>query len=176
MKTLKSILLISVSLMLCTECKKGEDDPLISLRTRKARVVGNWKMTKGFTSQMIFGAVIETTYSRDGFEQHRVDQGNGSTSTTGPAHFTIEFKNDGGMILDRMLALGDSRTITGTWNFAGGVGDAKNKEQIILHDPKDAVRTDVIYHIKELRNKKLVLYKEFEATDWISKEQFEFEQ
>jgi len=44
----KQFILISLlSVFVFSECKKGEEDPLISLRTRKARVVGKWKIKSG---------------------------------------------------------------------------------------------------------------------------------
>jgi hypothetical protein len=47
----KSISLLSIALlvftsMLITGCKKGEDDPFISLRSRDARITAKWKLTK----------------------------------------------------------------------------------------------------------------------------------
>ena len=41
-------------------CKKGENDPLISLKTRKSRLSGEWKMSFAEYS------INDTTYSYDG--------------------------------------------------------------------------------------------------------------
>ncbi|MDD4575741.1 MAG: hypothetical protein PHI36_04870, partial [Bacteroidales bacterium] len=46
MKNYKIILLLlAVFATTFSACKKGEDDPALSLRSRKARVAGEWKMT-----------------------------------------------------------------------------------------------------------------------------------
>jgi hypothetical protein len=34
-------------------CKKGENDPLISLRTRKDRVAGDWRLTGGSATRKV---------------------------------------------------------------------------------------------------------------------------
>ena len=41
-------LLAMLAFGLLFSCKKGENDPFISLRSRKARIVGEWKLQKGF--------------------------------------------------------------------------------------------------------------------------------
>jgi hypothetical protein len=42
-KTLIAVAIVSVTVQ---SCKKGEDDPAISLRSRDARLIGEWKLTK----------------------------------------------------------------------------------------------------------------------------------
>lgn len=42
----KSILLLLASVLLLPSCKKGDDDPLISLQTRKMRITGEWNMVE----------------------------------------------------------------------------------------------------------------------------------
>ncbi len=43
---LKSLLIISLCAFAFTDCKKFEDGPMFSLRTKKARVEGDWKIVK----------------------------------------------------------------------------------------------------------------------------------
>ncbi|WMJ71789.1 hypothetical protein RCC89_01185 [Cytophagaceae bacterium ABcell3] len=40
-----SLILFLVAIFSCTSCKKGEDDPLVSLRSRDARITGDWVLT-----------------------------------------------------------------------------------------------------------------------------------
>jgi hypothetical protein len=42
-KTLIAVAIVSVTVQ---SCKKGEDDPALSLRSRDARLIGEWKLTK----------------------------------------------------------------------------------------------------------------------------------
>ena len=44
MKKLTSLLLVLTMLCLVPSCKKYEDDPLISLRTKKGKLAGTWKL------------------------------------------------------------------------------------------------------------------------------------
>jgi len=47
MKKLKiSLLLISIIMVLASSCKKGENDPFISLKSRDARITAIWNLTK----------------------------------------------------------------------------------------------------------------------------------
>lgn len=59
-----------------SSCKKGENDPFLSLRSRKARVTGEWKLTKGTvtetdnsrgTTNSEVTTYTETTSSSGGF-------------------------------------------------------------------------------------------------------------
>ena len=47
---MKKIITLSILLIISTitvqSCKKGENDPLFSLRTRTNRLSGNWKVVK----------------------------------------------------------------------------------------------------------------------------------
>jgi hypothetical protein len=50
MKKLLAVILLAIfALTGFNSCKKYEDGPLISLRTKKARVVGDWKISKATT-------------------------------------------------------------------------------------------------------------------------------
>ena len=46
MKYSITIILVLFSLVHLTSCKKGDNDPLISMRTRMNRITGHWKMTE----------------------------------------------------------------------------------------------------------------------------------
>ncbi|PBQ32190.1 hypothetical protein CNR22_10540 [Sphingobacteriaceae bacterium] len=176
MKTLKLITPILLFSLLLTSCKKGEDDPAISLRTRKARVEGNWKMTKGIHSQYVFGSVIETTFTRDSYRQVSTFDGKQIVSE-GESFFKINFNKNGAVDIQNLLASAGSYTMSGTWNFTGGVGKLKNKEQLVIVDPQTSVNREVVYSIKELRNKKLVLCRNSNInTNFTYSEEFTFEQ
>lgn len=57
------IYIISIFLFI-SSCKKGENDPSISLRTRKARLVGEWKVVKSEETRM------EKVYELDTYNQY----------------------------------------------------------------------------------------------------------
>lgn len=131
MKTVKIALAALVITALSFEgCKKGEGDPFLSLKSRKARVAGEWKVTKG-EGKDISGSAT-TTWTYDGTTQ---------TNTTGAFTSTDKFTDEYTFEKDGTFKLTETdnngspavvTTVTGTWNFTGGVGDMKNKSQLLL--------------------------------------------
>ena len=112
-----------------TSCKKGENDPGLSLKSRMARITGEWELTEGTnTNTNASGGVSftsTTTY-------------NGSTATTstgGSFQYTetLTMEKDGTYEV-AIMDDGDSYTITGVWFFAGKIKDLdlKNKEAVMF--------------------------------------------
>lgn len=162
MKTVfKGIAIVVFFSIVFDACKKGDNDPFISLRSRKARVTGEWQLTVGSVTTAGGPAPIVITY--DGNKKTE-----GSTTTVYSENST--FKKNGDyktVISDDGLA----KVREGTWNFSGGVGSTKKKEQLIITILKETTTTGnttgvqtysgsqapiVIYEIDELRNKKIV--------------------
>lgn len=111
-------------------CKKGENDPFLSLRSRKGRVAGDWKITAGSGTDV--SGSTTTTWTYDG-ATYTQTSGSNSTSTS----MTMEYSFDkAGTWTGTTVTTGTgfSQTVTssGTWNFTGGVGDVKNKSQIVM--------------------------------------------
>ena len=150
----------AAGLMLATpSCKKGENDPFMSLSSRKSRVAGDWTVS-GYTSNwtstdsdgdswtdtdVLDGNIITTTSSStvDGITTS-------STSTTTINEATFTFGKDGTYtqvmntttVSTSVPLTGftntntevETMTTTGNWSFAGKVKDSyKNKERIILN-------------------------------------------
>lgn len=173
MKKLKLMLLILGAAAALQSCKKGEDDPFLSLRSRKARVAGKWKMTsmnsKNTNSYSSYSSV--STFSSDG-STYSSSNTSGGTTTTNSGTYTsnFEFKKDGTFTL---TFVEDSVTITetGTWDFNTGVGKTKGKSEIKLNilsytTPYSSVTIsgrfyNETYELKELRNKKMVLTNQY---------------
>lgn len=173
------LLLAFVAIFLSGCLKKGEDDPLISFRTRKARVVGNWTMTSGKRYYSYGWFFSETTYDKANYySQINYFSNTPSIQESGIAKFTIKFNKDGSVNYQRVLGPQDEVGLNGTWNFTGGIGKHKNKEQIIFHDGSIASnKTDFTFNVRELRNKKMVLYREMgNKPYYYIEEEFTFEQ
>jgi hypothetical protein len=173
-KTLSFMLvtLLTASTFL-TSCKKGEDDPFLSVKSRKSRVVGEWKMISGTSTEIDQNSTYTTTttitYSgTSAAESETIASSTSTTTTTSDYSYTQEFIFDkDGSFSGTIVEDGITTTFEGTWNFTGGVKEAKNKSQIILTYSKTVydgntytydgnIFTD-IYDIKELRSKKMVL-------------------
>jgi hypothetical protein len=162
-----SIILISI---VTTACKKGESDPFFSLRTRKNRVVGEWTLESGTyrnTEQDIGAPMTESIeFSSNGYT-YLVDGIGYVAGAKGPYYRKLTFTKEGRV---RIVESIDNLLLTteGTWDFNSGVGKEKNKEQIIINVQSFSNSSGkktylgnqkyLTYSIKELRNKKMVLY------------------
>lgn len=126
LKTLAILAFCAIFALPFQSCKKGEDDPFLSFRSRKARVVGEWTVKEVKENGKTITISGTTTYE---FEK----KGTGST--------TFKLQNF-------------SSTNSFRWDFLGGNGDYKKKERLILYDDKSTDGT--VYELIELRNKKMV--------------------
>ncbi len=185
-----------------TQCKKGEDDPFISLRSRKARVVGEWAATSGTAKitdkSLNFSSTSTYNYSNSSYSSVSIETFMNTTTTNSRAgvfSYKISFASDGTFAMTRIEDT-EISTVKGTWNFSDGVGETKKKEQIILFVTSETfqasstiayVNTSTgnqpskVYSIKELRNKKMVLFEESSVISSTGgseeiKEEFTFEQ
>ncbi len=140
MKRAISFIIISVIMLTgLNSCfKKGENDPFVSLLTRKARLKGDWQlsnMESKVTTTNSTGTSVETAVF------------NGSTLTVTNANGTykldftyqITFNKKGSYeekidIVDPSTGSFYRKTEKGNWTFLGKSkeGDLKNKEAIIL--------------------------------------------
>lgn len=175
-----ALLLATFILTFFSGCfKKGKDDPFISFRTRKARVVGTWTMTSGKRYYSYGGYISETTYDKSNYySQINYNFNSPAFQESGSAKFTIKFSKDGTVNYQRLLDPQDQFGLNGTWNFTSGIGKHKNKEQIVFYDGRvSSNSTDFTFNIRELRNKKMVLYREMgNKPNFYTKEEFTFEQ
>jgi hypothetical protein len=144
---------------LFTGCKKGENDPFLSIHSRKARVAGEWKVTDGKgtdvqTGTNSFGSTTTTdNWTYDGatwtnsrtvaFTPTSGSGTSGTTTTSTSITMSYTFDKDGTWKSTEVVTAtnGDMTTTntSGTWNFTGGVGEIKNKEQIALMTDKTEV-------------------------------------
>ncbi len=128
MKSILTILPI-LTFILLSSCKKGSEDPTLSLRSRTNRLTGEWQMLSGKEERNNANGNFINEY-KDGLVY------TGINPLIRKCTWDFTFKKDGTFISDRKEYL-DSVTYkfekrTGKWNFLGKVGDFKNKEQILI--------------------------------------------
>lgn len=147
--------------------KAGEDDPLISLRSKKGRLSGKWKVVKAYYSSV---------YDRmPQYSSTKIDFENGNfafrgyekdftlnqtyTDTTGTYEWTMDFTRSKNYT--SLLTLdGSRREVKGNWEFASRDSLLMTSTQFMA----DAgflrsvlsFFTQGKYYVKELRNDKVV--------------------
>ena len=153
MKKLIVLSLAAIALMAnLSSCKKGENDPFLSLKSRKARVVGEWTVTmeEGKSqdiSKISFGGVTVTTTTNETSTYNGALYSSTSVTTSSaggnPQNSTYTdvytqsytFEKDGTFSLETVYT-GQNYTekIEGTWAFVGKskTAELKNKEAIAL--------------------------------------------
>lgn len=176
----KLLFILSVILfsgVISVSCKKGEDDPFLSFRSRKARFSGDWTITmldkRETITQGGTSVIVETEIEEEGVTEITTS---GSFRETRLGRMDIghyQFKKDGDFsytyqitIIEnwrdtvywnspteyhyRDTTLTETRifTASGTWNFLGNVDEYKNKERVILNFLKTNSEVELNYFIE----------------------------
>lgn len=127
------LVLFSTSLML-TSCKKGEEDPALSLRSRYARVVGDWKLHSGSTA---FSAPFQAD-RKETYTDAQVVYDSAGVKKYHAFTWDFSFENDGTFTsVKKETAPGgleQVETVKGRWQFTmkNKQDDLKNREGIML--------------------------------------------
>ena len=121
MKIVKFVLL-TISMLLLFDCKKGKDDPFISFRSRDHRIVGTWKLVKG---KVTYKDYLSTQYINYGETEETISGDTiYNTNMTVPYTFSIHINKDGSTEYDYL----NSNT-KDVWHWNNGV---KNKSGLYL--------------------------------------------
>lgn len=177
--------LITLFTITVVSCKKGENDPFLSLLTRKQRLEGNWKIVKEESKQTITNnavgdtsIVINSIY--DGTKQittttYTALDVDYSYSVIDTIYYVeeIKFDKDGSYTKTfEMSDLTNSTFTDGNWIFLGEseANELKNKEAILLTTTKftqtNGTNTSIesytdtdgdTYVINQLKNTELIL-------------------
>jgi len=193
MKKIFSVLLMLTLCIVAIQCKKGEDDPLISLRSRKARVTGDWSLTSGtMTGGYRTGnlsstsSVIMTQNAYSGTYTYVNGSWSQTNTQAGIYKYSITFNKDGSFTSTEIFDT-DIVIVSGTWNFTDGIGDSKKREQIVLFLKSSTGisgsttlsytgnKVYMTFNIKELRNKKMVLTRTETETSGTDSNDFKWE-
>lgn len=160
--TISFALIALAGLTTITGCKKGENDPFLSLKSRKARITGEWKLSEGSItesySNLSGSGTFLTTYT-------------GSTAnydgTTVGYTEKITIEKDGTFEVV-IVEDGETNTIKGNWFFSGKSKDAdlKKKEAIIFSETQyissggtstySGLYADQTLLLDQLKNKELI--------------------
>lgn len=133
MKTITKILVaaMAISSIGFVGCKRGEGDPFLSLASRKARLAGEWTVSSGEGSDT--DASGTDTWVYDGTTETTTFSSGGSATDKYTIEYTFEKDGTFKMVrTDNNTSTAIVETSTGTWNWTGGVGELKNKSQVVL--------------------------------------------
>lgn len=163
---MKRYFLLLVLPWLMYACKKGENDPALSLKTRKSRLAGEWKLESG-------RAYIDVNYVGPSSLRYNftfVFNGdnmveNGTWSY--PHQLYLEIKKDGTFLFSEIVA-GDHIDASGEWSFMGAAGEEENKESVLFQITRinsgnsystifNRFSTTFKYRISELRSGRLAI-------------------
>lgn len=182
MKTNKALFgVILLGGILLSGCKKGENDPFLSLRSRKARICGEFNVTS-----------YESVYKDPSTNQSRTEilnngvmtitetDQNGTYTESFPYSAEYAFYKDG-TFMTSVKSDAYSMLIKGAWFFVGKNKDAdlKNKEAIGMVDKEaqyDNPGNSFVYNSKfddfgslyilnQLKEKEIILQKKGEYDD-----------
>ena len=150
-------------------CKKGDEDPLFSILSRKARVCGNWKVTEGRVSYGTPDIIEIDDYSEFGhIAINLILQG----SITGSYCWTFEINKDGSYEIFKSISLPYNSSYVlkeqGFWYFLtkNKKTDKKSKECIVFQPTlvtfdlatyEYQASSPTVYDIIQLKNKKMKL-------------------
>ncbi len=133
------LLLLFFTVSLIFGCKKGENDPVFSLKSRKARLTGVWVVESAEWHS------ADTTWIFDGSKLTRTD-----TNSIDVVDYSSKMEFDAaGNYATTMITTFPSDNIdttlsdvscelieSGLWNFTGGAGTTKTKSQLLLLNNK----------------------------------------
>jgi hypothetical protein len=149
MKALKYIAIATLAITagLTTSCKKGENDPFLSLSSRKARLTGEWTVSSSYSKNVSTGtSTVTNVNSYDGTTNTNTYT-SGIINNTSTENYTIE------MTINRDGSYSKITTNTtdeekyeesGIWTFAGKdkTSDYKKKEVVVFY-PRKTIYTDL---------------------------------
>jgi hypothetical protein len=150
--------------MLLTSCGKYEDGPFLSIRTKNARITGEWELVKSES----------TTTSSSGYSSTETFNGSIMTSSTTSSSgnyidsyaysSTWEIDGDNNSVVINTMADGVASSITTIWNWENG---ASEKEMLNIDG--------LLYRILRLTNKELVIESAYTSTSYSDNSKLTFE-
>lgn len=137
----KSILIFITCLYLWSSCKKGEEDPSLSFRSRMNRISEEWILESGHDSLKESGFAYKRQYNMGtaitiiaGFPPALYEQFDISYRLNKDGRYQIRY------IFTRSDSIGSKVVViesSGSWSFVGKSSDYSNKEQILMIPTKD---------------------------------------
>lgn len=144
---MKKLAYLFIFIFIASACKKGENDPFLSLKSRDARLKGTWVLKESTYEEIDNNELTNYKYT---------ETFNGSVMTvseTGFSNYSISYSseiliNKDGSFKKTVVADGDSYVNDGSWWW---LTDNKKKTRVAFDDDVDS------FEIDRLTNKEMVL-------------------
>jgi hypothetical protein len=181
------ILFFALISTIIESCKKGDGDPFLSLRSRKSRLTGDWKVSSLKSTYKYSNKTFETTF--DGLNKKvvitvkdTIISGSATNFITTQSYYgeiVIDYHKNGSYIYTETFQdVGTGNAITkdykGDWYFMGGnsQNDYKNKELLAMQVTEfnynsyidddystiyQGMNTLDVYEIYQLKNSEIIL-------------------
>jgi len=120
------LILVILAIPMFNSCKKGADDPFISLRSRSGRLKGIWNLTSGTETYTSGSSTYTETYT-----ESMVTVSYSGASQTYTHTESIEF-DKANAFKSTVMHDGSITTCDGFWAFMDGYGDVKNSECVVI--------------------------------------------
>lgn len=120
------------AVLLLQSCKKGENDPFLSLKTRDARITGEWELSTSYSESRqsyTYDGTTTTSTSSSVYENGQEIYKSDSYTDTSVYSLVMEINKDGSSTFTYTHE-GDIETESGTWYWAN---NAKNKTGIVIN-------------------------------------------
>lgn len=144
---MKKLSFLFLFVLIFSACKKGENDPFLSLKSRDARLKGTWVLKESTHTEQNSNNLTSSTYSEtyNGSLMTVVETGYPTFSVSYSSEITID--KDGSYSRTNFVD-GDTYTNEGSWWW---LTDTKKKTRLSMDDDIDS------FEIDRLTNKELVL-------------------
>lgn len=145
-KNVSIAIIFLIGILTFNSCKKGENDPFISLRSRDARITGEWKLTGFSQTNVQYNPYSQTTTTTtQTLNGTNLTVTSGSSSETYVYSYEMTIEKDGAFSMVE-IADGDKKEETGNWFW---LNSGKDKTYISLGSNQ--------FYVDQLKNSELVL-------------------
>jgi hypothetical protein len=174
---ISSVVLAALLLTQFSCTRKGDGDPLVSFRSRKARLCGEWKLEKGegySNPSMQYGSAIVSSY----FSGQEIFSNTYTGAEEGRQSYTCQVKfNSDNTFEWKMAATGNYEPglMRGSWDFLSGNDYDQKKVKVMLKPehisgywlpdanlPFPERVANPIFEISILRNDKIELFRYYQ--------------
>jgi len=145
MNKIKRLVIVTLAIVALSSCKKYEEGPWLSLRSKTARITGNWSLTSGFVQSSSTRDGIYRTEYKDGVSIDYVTENDTSYSSKSTYDVSMNIAKDGYAVIHTNYD-GSTNENKFLWNW---IDVGSKKGGLSLESDQ--------FKIEKLTNKELIL-------------------